>query len=117
MPFFRPLSALFVVGLAASTVLGQPFGLTNRVAATTLKMPPIIAANGYLTSNALGNPDLHRAVAIVSAPGDTNRLFIVEQPGRIVVTTNLASPTRTGTDQWRAGVATEAGDAIHRAEQ
>ena len=95
MQVFRPVIALLFFGLAATTVLGQPFGITNRVAATTLKMPPAIPPQGYLTSNALGNLTFTAPVAIVSAPGDTNRLFIVEQPGRIVVITNLASPTRT----------------------
>lgn len=33
-------------------------------------------------------------VAIVSPPGETNRLFIVEKPGRISVIPDLAQPTR-----------------------
>lgn len=36
-----------------------------------------------------------KPVAILSPPGETNRLFILEQPGRIIVVTNLAEPTRT----------------------
>ena len=51
------------------------------------------AATYYSFTNAFGltftNP-----VCIVSAPGETNRLFIVERKGRIVVITNLAVPTR-----------------------
>ena len=34
-------------------------------------------------------------VCIVSAPDETNRLFIVEKKGLIVVITNLAAPTRS----------------------
>src|ERR1041385_8192054 len=34
-------------------------------------------------------------VCIASAPGETNRLFIVERKGRIVAITNLAAPNRT----------------------
>src|SRR4030095_16097780 len=34
-------------------------------------------------------------VCIVAPPGETNRMFIVEQIGRVVVITNLANPTRT----------------------
>src|SRR5437867_4398098 len=92
-----PRSAMWLLVLAAAgaTVSAQPFGLTNRVAATTLKMPPSPPVYGYSTTNALGNMTFTAPVAIVSAPGDTNRLFVVEQPGRIVVITNLASPTRT----------------------
>ena len=33
-------------------------------------------------------------VAIVSPPGEKNRLFIVEKPGRVVVISDLAQPTR-----------------------
>jgi glucose/arabinose dehydrogenase len=52
--------------------------------------------SGYAVSNAF--PDaltFSFPVGIVNAPGDTNRLFIVEQAGRIAVITNLASPNRT----------------------
>ncbi|HEX2854956.1 MAG TPA: PQQ-dependent sugar dehydrogenase [Opitutaceae bacterium] len=33
-------------------------------------------------------------VAIVSPPGETNRLFVVEKPGRIIVISDFAKPTR-----------------------
>ena len=81
--------------LTCSTVVGQPFGLTNRVANTTLRMPTSLPVFGYSFTNALGNLTFTAPVAIVTAPGDSNRLFIVEQIGRIVVITNLANPTRT----------------------
>ena len=51
---------------------------------------------GYALSNAFGDTLTFTApVAIVSPPGDSNRVFIVEQSGRIAVITNLASPNRT----------------------
>jgi glucose/arabinose dehydrogenase len=51
---------------------------------------------GYALSNAFGDTLTFTApVAIVSPPGDSNRIFIVEQSGRIAVVTNLASPNRT----------------------
>ncbi len=53
------------------------------------------AGSGYATSNAFPALSFTNPVAIVCAPGDTNRLFIVEKKGRIVVITNLAAPTRT----------------------
>src|SRR5713101_6785788 len=91
-----PRAAMWLLSFAAAgSAFGQPSGLSNRVAATTLKMPPSLPVYGYSTTNALGNMTFTAPVAIVSAPGDTNRLFVVEQPGRIVVITNLASPTRT----------------------
>ncbi|MEW6157498.1 MAG: PQQ-dependent sugar dehydrogenase, partial [Verrucomicrobiota bacterium] len=42
-------------------------------------------------------PKLHfeQPVAIASPPGETNRLFVVERLGRIVVITNLANPTKS----------------------
>lgn len=51
---------------------------------------------GYALSNAFGDTLTFAApVAIVSPPGDSNRIFIVEQLGRIMVITNLADPTPT----------------------
>src|SRR5580765_53905 len=75
--------------------LSQPYGLSNRVANTSLRMPGSLPVFGYTSNNAFGTMTFTAPVAIVSAPGETNRLFIVEQPGRIVVITNLANPTRT----------------------
>lgn len=43
----------------------------------------------------LGNLRFTSPVVVTTPPGETNRLFVVEQPGRIVVVTNLANPTRT----------------------
>jgi glucose/arabinose dehydrogenase len=53
------------------------------------------AGSGYATSNAFPGVSFTNPVAVVSPPGETNRLFIVEKKGRIVVITNLAAPTRT----------------------
>ena len=52
-------------------------------------------ASAYSTTNAFGSLSFTRPVGIVSPPGETTRLFIVEQPGRIIVITNLAAPTKT----------------------
>ena len=77
----------------AGVCSAQP--LTNRVANTTLKMPAAPPAFGYRTVNAFGTLTFTDPLAIASPPGETNRLFIVEQRGRIAVITNLAAPTRT----------------------
>src|SRR6185503_1585661 len=50
---------------------------------------------GYAISNAFPGLTFSAPIAIVSPPGETNRLLIVEQAGRIAVITNLASPNRT----------------------
>lgn len=67
----------------------------ERVPATTLTMPASPPTFGYSSTNALGNLIFTNPVAIVTPPGESNRLFILEKRGRIVVVTNLAAPTRT----------------------
>ena len=89
------LSVLVCLLLTHSIGWSQPFGLSNRVGNATLRMPPAPAVYGLGTSNAFGNLTFSAPVAIVSPPGETNRLFIVEQSGRISVVTNLANPTKT----------------------
>ena len=42
-----------------------------------------------------GLPNLLNPVCIASPPGETNRVFICEHKGDIIVITNLAAPTRT----------------------
>jgi glucose/arabinose dehydrogenase len=53
---------------------------------------------GYLWTNVAAFPSLPNfanPVCIASPPGETNRLFVCEHGGNIVVITNLAAPTRT----------------------
>src|SRR5260221_710027 len=50
---------------------------------------------GYVPTNAFPSLVFSNPTCIVSPPGETNRLFILEKHGRIVVITNLAIPTRT----------------------
>src|SRR6266487_2752940 len=94
MKFPRRALGLAFCFLAAGA-MAQPFGLSNRVSVPTLNLPPSPPVLGYSNAAALGNMTFTAPVAVVSAPGDTNRLFIVEEIGRIVVITNLASPNRT----------------------
>ena len=63
---------------------------------TVNRIQRIVAiSGGYAISNAFPGLTFSQPVAIVSAPGETNRLFIIEQAGRIAVITNLLNPTRT----------------------
>ena len=73
------LLCLFIGGVIVS------MGLSAR-ALTTWGYVPTNAFPGLLFSN---------PVCIASPPGETNRLFIVEKHGRIVVITNLVAPTRS----------------------
>jgi glucose/arabinose dehydrogenase len=95
------------------------------VANATLSMAPAPPVAGYTSSDAFGSLTFTAPVAIVSPPGETNRLFIVEQGGRIIVITNLASPTRTtffdisarplgGGEQGLLGLAFHPGYATNR---
>ena len=79
----------------ASSVFAQTSGLTQRVPNTTLQMPASPPVYGYQTTNAFGPLTFVYPTAIAVPPGETNRLFVTEQPGGIVVITNLAAPTRT----------------------
>jgi len=67
----------------------------QRVPNTTLQMPPSPPVLGYTLTNAFGTLAFTDPVVITTPPGETNRLFIAEQDGRIIVMTNLASPNRT----------------------
>ncbi len=50
---------------------------------------------GYIPTNAFPGLVFSNPTCITAPPGETNRLFVVEKHGRIIVITNLAAPTRT----------------------
>lgn len=81
--------------LLAVAALAQPYGLSNRVANTTLQMPGTLPTYGVAVSNAFPGVAFDGPICIASPPGETNRLFILERVGRVVVITNLAVPNRT----------------------
>jgi len=90
------VSWLMVLCVLSVSVTGsRAAGLEQRVANTTLQMPQNPAEFGYTVTNALAGLTFSQPVGIVSPPGETNRLFILEKGGVVVVITNLASPTRT----------------------
>jgi len=76
-------------------VWSQPFGLSNRVGNTSLRLPSVPPTYGYALTNAFGNLSFVNPTVIASPPGETNRLFIVEQLGYVAVITNMTAPTRT----------------------
>ena len=88
--FFFP----FLISICALLAEAAPSPL-QRVANVTLRMPQEIPPVGYALSNALGNLTFQDPVAIASPPGETNRLFVVERTGSIVVITNLTVPTKS----------------------
>ena len=81
-----------IVGSHFSALGSTPL---ERVPNTTLQVPAAPPGYLYTSTNALGTLTFNNPVAIVVPPAETNRLFVVEKRGRIVVITNLASPTPT----------------------
>lgn len=69
--------------------LGAPY---ERPSTPSLRLPQNPAS---ALEPALGSLRFTSPVALKTPPGESNRLFVVEQPGRIIVVTNLANPTRT----------------------
>lgn len=97
-PQCRPGARTWIaVGFAVvAATLSVPGALPiQRVPNTTLQMPQTPPVFGYAVTNAFGTLTFTAPVAITSPPGETNRLFIVEQGGRIAVITNLAVPNRS----------------------
>lgn len=67
----------------------------GRVPNVTLTLPASPPQSSFATAPAFGNLTFTNPVAVVAPPGETNRLFVVEQRGYIAVITNLAAPTRS----------------------
>lgn len=82
-------SSDIVFGLGLSATVPDP------VAPSRLRMPLNPPTYGYTFVNAFGAVGFANPVAIATPPGETNRVFVVEQDGIIAVITNLAAPTRT----------------------
>jgi len=68
----------------------------QRVPNTSLtNLPAQPPQFGYTLANAFPSLTFVQPVCIASPPQETNRLFILEKTGNIIVITNLAAPTRT----------------------
>jgi glucose/arabinose dehydrogenase len=93
-PSFPLLLCIF--GLAVPALIpAQSPPVLQRVSNTTLRMPPVPQTRGYKTELAFGNLFFTTPVAIRTPSGETNRLFVVEQGGRIYAITNLTAPNKT----------------------
>jgi len=67
----------------------------NAFPNTTLRMPQVPQDFGYALENAFGNLVFFSPVALRTPPGETNRIFVVEQGGKIWAITNLSAPNKT----------------------
>ena len=82
-----PLISPRVLSVLAVLLLGVGLPQPARAAAAA-------AAHPYTAEPAYAPLTFTQPVAIVTPPGETNRLFIVEKTGRIVAIPDLAQPTR-----------------------
>lgn len=80
--------ACWLAGMEIGTAL-------EREANTTLTVPIDPAVFGYALEPAFGTLRFMDPVSIATPPGETGRVFVVEQRGRIGLITNLSEPTRT----------------------
>jgi glucose/arabinose dehydrogenase/mono/diheme cytochrome c family protein len=76
--------------LLTLTLQGGPL---VREANTTLRMPANPGGFGYQLDDAFPGLTFSNPVAIVTPPGETNRIFIIERAGRIRLIKDLAAPT------------------------
>ncbi|MBL9188427.1 MAG: PQQ-dependent sugar dehydrogenase [Opitutaceae bacterium] len=95
--------------LLAATLAAQPL---TRVAATSLRVPANPPAAAFTTERVFPNLTFTQPVAVVTPPGETRRLFVVEKTGRIWVIPDVtaATPTRTLFLDLTARVATGGGN-------
>lgn len=82
-------------GVTLAILAAHATDFNQRQPNTSLALPLSPPAFGFATTNAFPGLAFADPVAIATPPGETNRLFVVEQAGRIVVITNLGTPTRT----------------------
>ena len=92
------MSGLFHVVLILFTGIAAPCSSAQAIARmpnTTVRMPQNPSAYGFTTVDAFPGLIFDNPVCIVSPPGETNRVFVLEKGGRIQVITNLANPNKT----------------------
>ncbi|HEV2694629.1 MAG TPA: PQQ-dependent sugar dehydrogenase [Verrucomicrobiae bacterium] len=95
MNFATPPKFLAVICLLAATILCGQAQLVRVPNTTLASLPPTPPQFGYTVDNAFPSLTFDQPVCIAWPPQETNRLFVLEKTGAIVVITNLANPTRT----------------------
>ena len=91
----RRLTRWLVLLATSITVLRPDTGL-QRITPQNVRMPlnPGTATEYTVEREAFPGVRFENPVAIVSAPGEPNRLYIVERVGRIILIPDLNNPTR-----------------------
>jgi uncharacterized repeat protein (TIGR03806 family) len=85
--FWRLLVCTLAGWLFATTAFAQ----ITRVANTTLTLPQNPETFGYRTEQAFAGITFTLPLGFATAPGETNRVFVVEKQGRIQAVTGLGS--------------------------
>ncbi len=85
------LSVIALWTAASQSVIAAEPPFTRSTA--LLNLPAVAPAFGYVTRPALEGLTFDQPVAIVVPPGETNRLFVVEKTGRIMVVRDQTQPT------------------------
>lgn len=78
-------------GFAGLALLILLFGRVTS--AWAVDLPLIAPIYGFGVTNAFPNLTFDRPVVLTSPPGETNRLFVVEKSGRVMVIPDLRAPT------------------------
>ncbi len=108
LPRRRPaLAAIF--GLLAAFAPAQPL---TRTPATSLRISATPPATNYTTARAFAPLSFTQPLALVTPPGDSRRLFVVEKTGRIWIIPDVTAipPSRTLFLDLAARVATGGGN-------
>src|SRR5436190_8396750 len=92
--FCPGFSFLFTAFLAIGIATATAAGLGPRTGNTTLKLPANATTHMYNTENAFGDMTFDFPMTVVTPPGESRRMFVVEESGTIVVITDPDAPTR-----------------------
>ena len=92
---FPPALCILICLMGLGAEVGQSASVPSARVAGGFFVPVQPPIEGYSLTNAFGSLVFEDPVSIASPPGETNRLFVVERTGQIIVLTNLSDPTRT----------------------
>ncbi|HMJ90987.1 MAG TPA: PQQ-dependent sugar dehydrogenase, partial [Candidatus Acidoferrum sp.] len=84
-------------------VFGLALSATSTLTPPPLNLPLTLPTYGYTTVNAFPGLSFGSPLCIRSAPGETNRLFVLGKGGQMYTITNLANPTNVTTVMSLAG--------------
>jgi uncharacterized repeat protein (TIGR03806 family) len=90
----RHLGAIALFAIGAVTI-SNALPLERRANTSLTNMPSVPPSLNFTATNAFPGLVFTNPIVITTPPGETNRLFVVEKRGRIIVITNLAVPTKS----------------------